>query len=616
MDYETYFDKVYGGWIGKCLGGAAGAPVEGIKKVIPYESFREVFRADLPNDDLDLQLLWIKVLEEKGNAITAKDMAQAWDQYCWYPFSEYGIFLKNYERGIMPPYSGSFNNPVFCEGEGCAIRSEIWAMIHPGDAEKAVYFAGMDGSLDHAGEGVWIEQYYAAVETEAFVNGDIPGLLRDKMHVLPETSRAYGCVQDVLSWCEQYDYNWEKCRQSLMRRYAHFDFTNAVTNLGIVVLALLCGGDDLEKVINTAFWCGFDTDCTCATAGAIWGISYGAKCIPEDLKRLVSDTYVVGIDIGYKEGSIRTLAEDTCRLGMRLKKEEKGCVSEYTWDIKYLDRPAVGIGDTCRIGMQIKGTAGLKERREGEVRITELPEGWIVEPECFPVVLESEREVTAKLTVRTDKKLDRLENTNILKGEIFGDSFQFGIAGALEWTGIGPFFEALDKEDMPGIPSAHGGDCILPTLECMVNNYVDLEKEYIDEADFEKAFSKEETCVVHGYEDLLPLDEAFGFRGQGCIYLKQELYVPDDREIWFVIGNNDGFKIWINQELSMERDEIRLWTPYNNYQAFSLKKGKNTIVIKLLKRTESMKFSIGYRKCEGEHFHRKRWMTDLACAGK
>ena len=158
MTDAVYYDKVYGGWLGKCLGGAAGAPVEGIKKLIPCEDFREMIRPDLPNDDLDLQLLWLEVLQKKGRRVTAADLAEAWNRQCWYPFNEYGIFLKNYERGILPPYSGSFNNPLFCEGEGCPIRSEIWGMVFPGDGDTAAAYAGMDGSLDHAGEAVWIEQ--------------------------------------------------------------------------------------------------------------------------------------------------------------------------------------------------------------------------------------------------------------------------------------------------------------------------------------------------------------------------------------------------------------------------------------------------------------------------
>lgn len=610
INYEVYFDKVYGGWLGKCLGGAAGAPVEGIKKVIPCGDFREMIRPDLPNDDLDLQLLWIKVLEEKGRHITSKDLADAWEKYCWYPFSEYGIFLKNYVRGIMPPYSGKFNNPVFCEGEGCAIRSEIWAMISPGNAGQAADFAAMDGCLDHAGEGAWIEQYYAAVEAEAFLRCDIPMLLKEKTEILPCDSRACHCVKDMLGWYERYSGDWQQCRQALMGKYAHFDFTNAVVNLGIVVLSLLCGGPELEKVINIAFRCGYDVDCTCATAGAIWGIAYGANAIPNDLKQLVSDTYVVGIDIGLKQGSIRKLAEDTCRLGMKLCEDRAHMETENGVDIIYYERPAIGIDDTCRIGVKISNTLG--EKWMGNIRIANLPGGWMAEPESCALGVEAGETGIADFVIRTGTDLAMLENTNILCADVDGRKYEFGIAGASEWKAVGPFIEALEKEDPPGIPSAHGEDCILPTLECMVNNYADLQKEYLDEGNFQEAFAGAE-CVLHGYEDLLPLNESFCFQGQGCIYLKQELYSPEDREIWFVIGNSDGFKIWINQELVMERDEIRLWTPYNNYQVVPLKKGRNTVVIKLVKRTAALEFSLGYRKYEGEHFHRKRWITDMAC---
>lgn len=103
----------------------------------------------------------------------------------------------------------------------------------------------------------------------------------------------------------------------------------------------------------------------------------------------------------------------------------------------------------------------------------------------------------------------------------------------------------------------------------------------------------------------------FTFYGQGCIYLKQEVISPQEQDVWAVIGNNDGIKLWVNKELCLEKDEIRLWTPYNNYQTVHLKKGKKQIIIKLLKRTESMKLSFAFRKYEGEHFHRKRWITDL-----
>ena len=146
IDYNVFLDKVHGCWYGKCLGGAAGAPMEGIKKLIHINDFSECYNPDLPNDDLDLQLLWIDVIREKGTIINSCDLADAWVKKCWYPFSEYGYFLKNYMRGVKPPYTGIINNEFFKEGMGCPIRSEIWGIISAGNPELASQYAYMDGS--------------------------------------------------------------------------------------------------------------------------------------------------------------------------------------------------------------------------------------------------------------------------------------------------------------------------------------------------------------------------------------------------------------------------------------------------------------------------------------
>ena len=181
LSYETFLDKVHGCWYGKCLGGAAGAPLEGIKKLIDTEDFTEVFNPDLPNDDLDLQLLWLDVLETKGFQITSCDLADAWIEKCWYPFSEYGYFMKNYMRGIKPPYSGIINNSFFKEGMGCPIRSEIWGIVCAGDPRLAVDYAYLDATLDHSDNSVYAEQFLAATESMAFLEDNIFDLINQGM---------------------------------------------------------------------------------------------------------------------------------------------------------------------------------------------------------------------------------------------------------------------------------------------------------------------------------------------------------------------------------------------------------------------------------------------------
>lgn len=644
MDYQVYQDKVYGGWLGKCLGGAAGAPVEGIKAVIPNEHYSEVFRADLPNDDLDLQLLWLEVLQKKGFGLTAHDMAEAWKNQCWYPFSEYGYFLKNYERGIEPPTSGWFNNPLFCEGEGSPIRSEIWAMCFPGKPELAARYAALDSSLDHAGASVWIEQYYAAIEAQVFVEDDLKKILKDQIHYLPENSRARLCMESVMEFYEKYPQDWLKARTNLMRRFGHHEFTNSIVNLGLVAIALLYGEGDLDKTINIAFRSGFDADCTCATAGSIIGILLGESGISEDLKKLVDDQFVIGIDVERTDNSIRTLTEETCVMGVLAQKiggisiqnvpeglayptwpEKEACVELH---VEYENIPAVGIGESCGIRVTVQNDT--KEEKAGVVYLANLPEKWTAEPQSAACSLMPGETKTFIFTVSVPEGVERLENTNLMEARfkecaesvngMYGTvvaknvdvTKSFGIAGASIWRAAGPFFEAMDRPDPEGVPSAHGEGCVLPTIESMVNNEVFLDKEYIDETNISQSISAEDTIRVAAYEDMLPMDEVFSFKGQGCIYLEQIVESPEDRELWAVIGNNDGFRMWVNGQQVIERDEIRLWTPYNNCKSIFLKKGENRIVLKLLRRTESLKFSFGLRRYEGQHWHRKKWYTDFA----
>lgn len=624
ITYDTYLDKVYGGWIGKCLGGAAGAPVEGYKHVIEIKDYKEVMRPDLPNDDLDLQLLWLEVLQKKGLGLTVEDLAHAWAKQCWYPFNEYGIFLKNYELGIMPPYSGSFDNPVFCEGEGSPIRSEIWGMIFPGMPKEAAKYAKQDSILDHSGESVWIEMFYAAVEADAFFESDIKKLILNNLDYLPEKSRARACVLDVINYVAV-NPDWLIVRKKLMRQYAHFDFTNAITNLGIVILALLCG-EGLDDAINITFRSGFDTDSTGATVGAIYGIILGASQIDDELKKLVGNDLAIGIDVVREDASIEKLAVDVCQIGLEATINEKTEITKVPDDVNiiirkksklgiclhvnYDSQPSIGVQQPCPFSLTIKNNT--KQKISEVLRFKNLPSSWLIDYNDIKVTLEPKSELVLKNCISLKNNCKNLKMKNLVEIE-FGDiSASFGIAGAGIWQTVGPYFEPLVKEDDPSLPLAHSADCVLPTLECMVNNAAYLEHSYITEKNFKETFSSEESEILTAPEKFLPLDQNFTFKGQGCIYLRQEIILPKESDAWIVIGNNDGFKLWINETLEFNVDENRLWTPYNNYKIVKLNEGKNEVVLKLLRRTESLKFSLGWRKYEGEHFHKKRWMTDMS----
>ena len=172
----------------------------------------------------------------------------------------------------------------------------------------------------------------------------------------------------------------------------------------------------------------------------------------------------------------------------------------------------------------------------------------------------------------------------------------------VKWRIYGPYFDQLDLPMNPDYPSPHGEGCVLPDIVCMVNNEVFLEREY------DKG---EKTFDIDAYEDFIKIDDYITMEGQYACLAETKLVSPDNRKVWLVIGNNDGFSISVNGENVLLKDEIRLWTPYNNFCLVDLKEGENDISIKLLKRTKCLDFSVGFRIYDGNHWHKTKWCTDL-----
>lgn len=543
ITYAKLLDKIYGGWFGKCLGGAVGAPFEGIKELISIKDFRKYLNPDIPNDDLDIQLLWLEVLENHGINISSGDLAEAWIEKCWYPFSEYGYFMKNYERGIEPPYSGIINNSFFKEGMGCAIRSEIWAMINPGDPETAIKYAYIDSTLDHADNAVFAEQFLASVESIAFFETNIENIITQAMHYIPFECRLSACLRDVL---ELYYSGtvWKQVRKKILNEYGHPDFTNIIQNMAFILIAVLYGQGNIYDTVQIALQCGYDTDCTCATSAAILGIINGYEQLDNETKGLIDNHFVCGIDVIRPSNNIKQLAEDTLKITLSVLNDH--------------------------------------------LNILEVPND-VEEPE------------------------KKKPNLNIVKPTAEGLKKAIGKIKPIVWRAYGPYYDQLHQSINQNYPSPHEQKSKLPDLVCMVNNEAFLETQYINE-DILVMPTKDYIGDIITYEDLIPIENAIGMKGQMCIYLRTTVVSLKSKKIWLVVGNTDGFKIWVNKKEVLSADEYRIYTPYNNFCLVDFVQGNNEIIVKLLRRTDNLKFAIGFREYTGTHWHKSKWDINLSFA--
>ena len=79
LNYKSYQDKVRACWIGKNIGGTIGGPYECLKDILDVKGFSSEKGEPLPNDDLDLQLVWLHALETEGpHKINASLLGEFW----------------------------------------------------------------------------------------------------------------------------------------------------------------------------------------------------------------------------------------------------------------------------------------------------------------------------------------------------------------------------------------------------------------------------------------------------------------------------------------------------------------------------------------------------------
>ena len=289
---REYRDKVLACWLGKNIGGTLGAPFEGRRYVHNLTYFEPVPKTAAANDDLDLQLVWLKLIEEQGPDPSVRQLAEYWSRYAAsYPWNEYGFFMRNFARGLRPPVAGCFEN-YFVDEMGSPIRSEIWACLHPGDPQAAARMAWKDSAVDHAGgEGMYGEMFWAAAEAAAFVESDPLTLIRLGLNMIPLSSHVARSIREAV-WCWENKVLWGDARERIASRFGHLQPCNAVPNHGFTILGWLYGtdfGDRLCKAVN----CGYDTDCTGATLGSLLGILGGLAGIPARWQEPVGRTIVV-----------------------------------------------------------------------------------------------------------------------------------------------------------------------------------------------------------------------------------------------------------------------------------------------------------------------------------
>lgn len=305
LTYAQYRDKVRACWLGKNIGGTLGAPFECIRGVYDVDYYtHDLSMGVLPNDDLDLQMVWLNAAEIYGKNLTSRELGEYWISYVTADWSEYGAGKNNLRYGLTPPVSGWYNNHNK-DSCGCFIRSELWACLAPGHPEIAVKYAREDAICDHAHEGMYAEIFCAALQSAAFVENDREKLMEAALSYIPADC-AIAKVAATAKECYLSGVDWKQARKVMLQRFPgsfgmlanesplgrKTDLSeedvpagplgyDAPSNIGIMLLGWYYGEGDFSKSICIAAGCCEDGDCTAGTLGAVLGIMNGTACIDE-----------------------------------------------------------------------------------------------------------------------------------------------------------------------------------------------------------------------------------------------------------------------------------------------------------------------------------------------
>jgi ADP-ribosylglycohydrolase len=290
INEDEFHDRVYACWLGKNIGGTLGMPFEGktdLNNLTFYTKIKEGEPA--ANDDLDLQILWLKAMEENNYRVDAYTLGEYWLKYVPVDWNEYGVGKVNMRLGIMPPLSGEYNNAKWKTSNGAWIRSEIWACLAPGNPMLAAQFAWNDACVDHGcSDGTFAEIFTAVLESAAFVEKDMDNLIRFALTMIPGDCRVATAVKTAVE-AKKSGKTWEQAREAVISVTEDLGWFQAPRNVAFTMIGWLYGEGDFGKSICIAVNCGDDTDCTGATLGSIFGIIYGTGIIPEKWRAPIGD---------------------------------------------------------------------------------------------------------------------------------------------------------------------------------------------------------------------------------------------------------------------------------------------------------------------------------------
>lgn len=308
-------ERIYQGWLGQLAGGSFGTAIEGYTGKQIYQVYGDVREyittPETTNDDVVYELILLDVFERLGHNLTAREIGLEWIRQIKFGWSAEWVALRNLNNGIMPPQSGSFQNP-FAHWIGAQMRGMVCGMLAPGWPFEAARLAYLDGIVSHEHNGVYGEIYAAVLTSLAFIRQDVRLILKEAVDYLPQKSEYAAVVRQCLNKLEASDdpiATWA----DFETKFERYNWIHAYPNIAAVIYSLWFGNGDMTETFCLLAKAGLDVDCNAGLAGNVLGV---IKPVPTQWASPIGDrleTYIRGKEVL----SIQELAQKTANLAMR-----------------------------------------------------------------------------------------------------------------------------------------------------------------------------------------------------------------------------------------------------------------------------------------------------------
>ena len=267
---KELYDKIYGGWLGRCAGCLLGKPIEGwdknkIERLLkfagaypmanyfpvitkPKKEYRHLNRKNkmlagnidrmVRDDDTDYTIMGLHIMETYGLKFTTQDVGNQWLNHLPFlnVYTAERVAYKNLVNGIKPTRTATFKNP-YKEWIGAQIRADAWGYAAPGRPELAAEFAYRDASLSHIKNGIYGEMWVSAMLAAAFTTSSIKDIISIGLSEIPRHCLLSQAIHMVMEESGRHS-DWRKTFAQIKKRYGGLNWVHTVNNAALVAMGV------------------------------------------------------------------------------------------------------------------------------------------------------------------------------------------------------------------------------------------------------------------------------------------------------------------------------------------------------------------------------------------